>query len=140
MADILPATNPVGSSNSFTGTATGLEIVGDFAYAYSGGVPADNNSHTVFSFRTGNYILKCTFVVNGALNPLTSSVAGTNGEIKLGGATVGAGPCATALDNNYFYKEDLIIPAYTQVDGLINFHETDSNDIATALITGSIYR
>tara|TARA_Y100000310_G_C20003668_1_gene499728 strand:- start:51 stop:473 length:423 start_codon:yes stop_codon:yes gene_type:complete len=131
---------PVGSSNSFTGTSQTLELVGDFAYAYSGTYPADGNSHSVFSFTTGNFVFVGKFKVNGALNPLSGSVANANGEIKIGGATIGVGPMNTALDNNYFFEQDIIIPPYTEVEGLINFFEIDSSDVATATITGRIYR
>ena len=131
---------PVGTGNSFTGASASLELVGDFAYAYSGTYPADSNSHSVFSFTTGNFIFVGKFKVNGALNPISGSVANANGELKIAGTTIAVGPMNTALDNNYFFEQDIIIPPYTEVEGLINFFETDSNDLATATITGRIYR
>jgi len=130
----------IGFSNSFTGASQSLELVGDFAYAYSGEYVADGGSHTVLSFTTGNFIFVGKFKVNGALNVLSTSVAGATGEIKVGGGTIAAGPIVTALDNNYFFEQHIMLPPYTEVEGLIHFNETDANDKATATMTGRIYR
>tara|TARA_R110002110_G_C12918016_1_gene666899 strand:+ start:90 stop:500 length:411 start_codon:yes stop_codon:yes gene_type:complete len=117
-----------------------LEFTNDnkHAYAFSGPYQADSASHKVISFKTESYYLKATITVNGAVNPLTSSVANTNGQIKLNDITIGVAPMSTALDNNYNYREFLIIPPFTQCDVYINFHETDSNDIATALVMAEV--
>ena len=46
---------PVGVSNSFTGPAEALELVGDHCFAYSGKVGCDHNPSTLLEFTTGNY-------------------------------------------------------------------------------------
>ena len=46
---------PVGVSNSFTGIAESLEIIGTHCYAYSGQQLVDNNEADLLSFRTGNF-------------------------------------------------------------------------------------
>ena len=129
----------VPSNASVASTGKGIRYVGNYAYGYSGTYAADAASHVVLDFTTGAAIIVGMIKVNGALNPLSSSVANTNGQIKLNGQTIGAGPMSTALDNPYYYFEKVIIPPLTRVQVLINFHETDSNDVATALFTGRVY-
>ena len=46
---------PLGSGNTFTGTAEGLELVGDHCYAYSGEKVADTSATDFLKFTTGNY-------------------------------------------------------------------------------------
>jgi len=108
-------------------------------YAYSGTFPADGASHVVIEFTTSSEYIIGIIKINGALNPLTSSVANSNGEIKFNDITIGAGPMNTALDKPFYYYEKVNIPPFTNVKILINFHETDSNDVATALFTGKLY-
>jgi len=134
---MLSGGNPTGGTNP-AGTGTSLNYIGKFVYAYSGGFVADNASHIVIDFTTGPELIIGEAKINGAMNPTTSSVAGTNGQIKFNSQTIGAGPMSTALDNPYNYHEKLVIPPFTHVQILINFHESDSNDIATALFTGEI--
>jgi hypothetical protein len=131
------AGNVAGGANP-SGTGSGLNYIGNYVYAYSGTYVADNASHTVIDFTSGTELIKAEIKINGAVNPTTSSVAGTNGQIKFDSQTIGAGPTSTALDAQYYYSEKVIIPPFTRVQVLINFYETDSNDIATALITGEI--
>ena len=120
-------------------TGPDIYFIGDCCFAYSGTFVADSASHIALNFNSGPNFIKANIKVNGAFNPLTSSVANTNGQIKLNGIMVGGGPMPTALDSPYFYFEKLIIPPFTQVQVLINFHETDANDVATAVMTGTVY-
>lgn len=46
---------PVGVSNSFTGPAQALELVGDHCFAYSGRLGCTNAPTTMLEFQTGNY-------------------------------------------------------------------------------------
>ena len=47
---------PVGSGNSFTGTAQSLELVGSHCYAYSGAIAAASGAgQDYLDFQTGNY-------------------------------------------------------------------------------------
>jgi len=128
------SSQPIVTPNAINFTPDNLRC-----YAYSGAYPADGASHVALSFETNSEYIVAEIKVNGAMNPLTSSVAGTNGQIKFNGTTIGAGPMSTALDKPYYYFEKLVIPPFTAVQVLINFHETDSNDIATAVLQGKVY-
>jgi len=124
---------------TFLGTGKGLSYVGSHCFAYSGSYPADGASHVVLDFMTGRDYVVGIAKVNGALNPTSTSVAGATGQVKMNGEMIGAGPMITALDNRYFYSEEIVIPPNTRVQVLIVFNETDSNDLATALFTGKVY-
>ena len=70
----------LGFSNSFTGTATAIEIAGDFAYAYSGPVRpvSGDETKTALEFTTGNYL----FVSQTQLTGRTAGMA-ANKELGL---------------------------------------------------------
>jgi len=134
------AGNPVG--NTFTGTASGLDIYGDFCAAYSGQIIANNNTVTCLEFRTGNHLSVVEFsqgvnysnVGNGKLIGFT---------IELNGTVICTNLEATQTfgtnENNEPSRYAFIIPPYTEVkteattDGAadIEFFHT---------ITGRIYR
>ena len=46
---------PIGSANSFTGTAESIQLIGEHFYIYSPGVGIDNNEGTLIETKTGNY-------------------------------------------------------------------------------------
>jgi len=138
MAIIAGAGSPAGGGAA--GTGKGLTYVGEHCFAYSGTYAADGASHTVLDFFTGSDYIVGTVKVNGALNPLSTSVAGSTGQVRINGEIIGAGPMVTALDNPYFYSEEIVIQPNSRVQVLIIFNETDSNDVATATFTGRTYR
>ena len=123
----------LGVTNSFTGPAEALELVGDHAYAYSGDITTDAGGSTMLDFTSGNYY----FV--GTLQILTTDASGEDAEMdfKLNGVTVvsqkysntGNGPAG-------IFPLDVIIPAYTDVSvGIAG----DGRVYSTALV-GRIYR
>tara|TARA_R110000824_G_scaffold198434_3_gene382450 strand:- start:679 stop:1107 length:429 start_codon:yes stop_codon:yes gene_type:complete len=57
---------PVGSANTFTGTAEALEIMGNHIYGYSGLVGVDNNETDLINTTTGSYYCKVTMMFSYA--------------------------------------------------------------------------
>jgi len=124
---------PIGGS--FTGAAELLEIVGDFAFAYSGAVAVDNVETTLLEFQSGNFIFVGAFqhmyIADSAdnyrwfvyLNETLVAVAASGSLIETGRDEV-----------------ELVIPPYTQVKiSAQNFADTSSNDMG-AVMTGRVYR
>jgi len=130
----------LGFSNSFTGTASAIEIAGDFAYAYSGGVPLNNETKTALEFQTGNYL----FVSQTQLTGRTAGMA-ANKElgliISLNDTEVLRQQPMTnnAQGFNDLDPFDIIIPPYTQVKVQIYSNDTGDIDFFVTM-TGRIYR
>ena len=134
MALLGGAGNPVGGS--FTGLASGIELVGDHCYIYTGGVSVDATATNVVSTTTGNY-----YIV-GKWQPINFTGGGDNYQFK------------AYLNNNEVQSVDLvdgnqytpyqvlfiIIPPYTEVRFTAdNVTANNPNDVGVSL-TGRIYR
>ena len=127
----------LGSGGSFTGAAEALEIVGDFAYAYSGEVTVASAgggaNTTLLNFTSGNFL----FV--GFLN-FSNNIDGATAvdlEMSLNGQNV----LIMKEDNSatdHPMRYNVIIPAYTQVS--VKWGQGSGDNEATALLTGRIYR
>tara|TARA_Y100000310_G_scaffold204363_1_gene204629 strand:- start:190 stop:603 length:414 start_codon:yes stop_codon:yes gene_type:complete len=128
---------PIGSTNSFTGTAQALEIIGEHCMAYSGVVNdaggSSSAASTMFDFTSGNYYCVVT------LDILTDSKAGENNFVELffNGVTVykGVWDEVPAFITSPLVR--LIIPPYTEV---VFKWGNSSNKNATAILSGRIYR
>ena len=140
MAPITGGGPPVGSGNTFTGTAKALEVYGDFAAAYSGGIPLNNETKTFLSFTTGNYLLVAQTqttvkITDMAANKMVRTKISLNGAQIMDmapqtNATSGFGD----LDPMY-----IIVPAYTVVLVEVQTNDTQSLNFFVTL-TGRIYR
>ena len=138
------AGNPVGGS--FTGPAEALELVGSedgkhkFAYAYSGGVPLNNETKTALDFTTGNYLTRAEIQHTGRFALYGSSksmgiIVSMNGTqiIRMSRLTNSA---HGAMDFDPLY---LIIPPYTEVK--VEVFTDDTQDLENFVtLTGRIYR
>ena len=129
---------PIGSSNSFTGAAESLELVGNHCMAYSGafGPFTDTDEHKLLSFTTGNYYSVVDFIfwrrswedddiafyvdMNG-----TQVLAWIGRQSEPNGANMGI---------------PLIIPSYTQVEAYCDKQGGSAESIVGINITGRIYR
>ena len=144
MAILGGAGNPVGGS--FTGPAEALELVGDetgehkFGYAYSGGIPLNNETKTALEFTTGNYL----FVSQTQLSGTTADM-GSNKALGLiislnDSVVLTQVPMTNATQSfNDLDPFDIIIPPYTQVK--VEITSTDTGNINFfATMTGRIYR
>jgi len=135
---------PVGSANSFTGSSSSIELVGDFCFVYPGLLQAtDNSFHTVMEFTTGNYTVVGRFMITGAIDDDNFGQGkGAVGRISLNGsaqAMMRAGS-GLASDSPAYAWQDFIIPPYTEVKGELGATETDSNAYTSMILTGTIYR
>jgi hypothetical protein len=131
--------NPVGGS--FTGAAEALELIGDFAYAYSGvvavGGAGSNVPTTMFNFTTGNFLFVGTFQYFRG----TPENQGHDyiHKVELNDTLV------IELDdtgsNQYEHDSPLmIIPPYTKVKATTQNATSGVNNNICFTFTGRIYR
>ena len=131
---------PIGSGNSFTGTAQGLEIYGDHAAAYTGlqavtTVPADQ-----LSFTTGNYYLVGKVQLNGPSREGTHTGGGTTCVVTLNGVGIIILRTRTAdHESPSSVWSDIIIPPYTEVVCRVDSASIEAAENSVS-ITGRIYR
>jgi len=131
----------LGVGNAFTGAASQLEIVGDFAYGYSGRVQAfSGNDGVAFDFTSGNYLFVGRFMV-----PFDKTGLGAGDSvgytIKFNGATIARAETehSTGIPQQKLWL-DLIIPAYTEVEIIFDSDDTSEAFFLTGVLTGRIYR
>jgi len=127
---------PVGSSNSFTGPADALELVGDHCYAYSGNVVAsgaDEPDTPAFNFTTGNYYAVME------LKALTLFVGNETRHMRtsLNGSAVSTVKADGSPDFYNIFPVVLVVPSYTTV--LVEFGVSGGGTF-NFVITGRIYR
>ena len=133
---------PVGQSNSFTGKAEALEIIGDFAYAYNQS-EMTNTATTVLEFTTGNYLFvgQVQFV-----GPIQFGANIASGDV--GGISIALGGTTIAFLKNETGEEDMmqastysiIIPPYTEVK-IESLNASNNSDyIQSTAMTGRLYR
>jgi len=128
---------PVGVSNSFTGAAEALELIGNHCYAYSGRVnsnAASSADTTLLDFETGNYysVIKLGFIEDnkGAETVYFS--------VFVGGTEVIKNQYDGAPENELNQPMYLVIPAYTQFKVMWGMASVSKD--ASAWISGRIYR
>jgi len=126
----------VGASNSFTGAAQTLELIGNHAYAYNQATSSGNSTPdvTMLKFTTGNYY----FV--GRINYADVDSLGYIRmiEIDFNGSTIYSNFCDDAPNGFYSPITTIIIPAYT--DFQLNFGISGVVAVGSVSITGRIYR
>jgi len=134
------AGNPTGGS--FTGPAEALEIAGDFAYAYSGQFPASQTQQTVLKFTSGNYLFVGEVFLTAAISNVDlSAIIPVGCLIKLNNAIViNATTGNASKDSPDQVLIPIIIPAYTDVEIIIDSNDGNSAYLSTISMTGRIYR
>ena len=127
---------PVGFANSFTGTAQALEIVGDYAYSYSGSIGVPNSETTLSSFTTGNFYMVAKWY------PGYASESGDNMQfrIKFNGTQIYQTTLDSRLVGSPYQWIELIIPPYTEVLVICEDKSGSGPVNVTSTITGRIYR
>ena len=133
---------PVGVSNSFTGPAEALEIIGDHIYAYSGEFGASTSSQTLISATTGNYYAVVELTVCGPVEYATPADGRvTNFRVQFNGTTLFTVAASTSLQNSEIHGLiPMIIPPYTEVKIEGDSSANDSQFKFSCIITGRIYR
>jgi len=130
--------NPVGGS--FTGPAEALEIVGDHAYAYNN-LGASTTSAAAMNFTTGNYYFVGTLQVNMPFDYSSPSDSIGYLEANLNGSVVSVLTVGNVPPDAFEQAtQDLIIPAYTQVEINVKANGNVANRLLTVTLTGRIYR
>jgi len=133
---------PVGVSNSFTGPAEALELIGEHAYAYSGLFGTSTTEFEILKFTSGNYYTVGRFTCNGAVRMDLVDVGSISAyQLKLNGT----GVLRVKVDTNdkdspgQAYME-VVIPPYTEVVMTCNCTENTSNEQISATFVGRIYK
>ena len=134
---------PVGVSNSFTGPAEALELVGDHCFAYSGLIPTSTSTVVMLEFTTGNFYsvvkLQCT-------GPLDYDEPDNGREANF---QLSMNDSPIAILHNDLSEGDIInsvsmiefvIPAYTAVKVEVDTNESNPSYVTSAVISGRIYR
>ena len=132
----------LGVSNSFTGPAQTLEIIGDHAYAIASVVGASDTSAVQLNFTSGNYYFVGRWTCNGAAR----ADAADNGNVTVW--TLSFNGAAVALiktdtrdeDMPSSMYNDIIIPPYTEVEVVCDSNSVEASNLTSCLLTGRIYR
>ena len=129
----------LGVSNTFTGPAEALEIIGDHAYAYSGAVTTTGTgsaNNTTLKFTSGNYYFVGTFAFysdeTGGATQYIDVTLNDQSVIKTSWDT--AASSAMMSDTPI----PIIIPPYTEVECLVGV--SSGTDEWTTQLVGRIYR
>jgi hypothetical protein len=141
MALIAGAGNPTGGSNP-AGIGNTLNIIGDFAYSYTGNHAANTTAVEAMKFTTGNYIFKGTLQANmGIQNAgVGASTAVTIAQTELNGSIISHIVAGNAgADSLTVVEQPLIIPPYTEIVVKLLSNEIEATRFMTATLTGRIY-
>ena len=132
---------PVGSSNSFTGPSSALELVGSHCYAYSGLVQSSgaqsSPTDTVIQFSSGNFY---SDVIISWANEITSGTADGFIRILMNDAAIYNLQSKEGADANESNPKNLhlIIPSYTDFEMRVGNGGDPAN--WTVVLAGRIYR
>jgi len=132
----------LGVSNSFTGPAQALEIIGNHAYAIASVVGASDSSAVQLKFTSGSFYFVGRWTCNGAAR----SDAPDNGNVTVW--TLSFNGAAVALiktdtrdeDMPSSMYNDIIIPPYTEVEVVCESNTDEPTNLTSCLLTGRIYR
>jgi len=127
---------PVGFSNSYTGKASNIELIGNHGYAYNQGTSTSNDAadKSLLKFTTGNYYTVAE------LNYSDETTGGSKRllQINLNGSTTWTSEFddTTGWANGQIIS--IIIPAYTEFEFL--FGIAGVAIVGSIALTGRIYR
>tara|TARA_Y100000310_G_C20036979_1_gene514409 strand:+ start:70 stop:501 length:432 start_codon:yes stop_codon:yes gene_type:complete len=131
----------LGFSNSFTGSAQALEVIGDHAYAYSGQIQCANSAVTHLEFTTGNYYFVGTF--NGFSPSQAGEYALTNEviyEMSLNGSAQFSFLGPSQSNGNVPPVVHIVIPPYTEVKITGQCADNAAGNVTSCNLVGRIYR
>ena len=135
------AGNPTGGS--FTGPAQALEIIGDFAYAFTGGISANTTTQTALEFQSGNFVFVGTFTYNGPVQEDNSGIGinSSSATIYFNDIIISIIKVQTAAEEGPAQGfQDLVIPPYTKVKVTFDSDDIVAERLSTGSLTGRIYR
>jgi len=137
MAILGGAGNPVGGS--FTGPAESLEVLGEFAYAYSGTVGVDNTEKALIDTHTGNYYMMASIQAFTAMTANERYLL----RVKLNGVTVLETVTHLGIPDPQYSDQSpflIVIPSYTDLQVTLENQEEVNTNNWTVSVTGRIYR
>lgn len=122
-------------------TGLGIKYVGEWSYAYSGGIGSSTSPQTMLSFTTGSGIICGTFVCFAQTNFSDPTTGGaSNWQISLNSEVVTLQTLDT--DNKDMPSQiwmKLILPPFTIVKLEVDSAETNPDELLTATFTGRVY-
>jgi len=123
-------------------TGLNLNVIGEFAYAFSGLNVSSATAKTVLSFRTGNFYLVGEFQVNAGYDDddVTAAAASTLANIKFNGISIAIIGCGGATPDRRpsSIAQPVVIPPYTEVECIVDaVDEADQYNSMTLI--GKIY-
>jgi len=129
-------------TGSYTGPAEALEIVGDHAYATSGALSSNTTAVTHLKFTSGNYYFVGRITCNGAMGATIPLVGRTSVfQVSLNGVVIALMKTdSVEEDQPATVYNDVIIPAYTEVEVSAVSDTTTADRLTSVLMTGRIYR
>jgi len=132
----------LGFSNSFTGAASGLDIYGDFAAAYSGAIQEATSNVPHLSFTSGNYLFVGTIDLYGSMKIDAVSGGGVSiAEIQFNGLELFNMKVETGQeDMPAEISMPIIIPAYTEVSVVVRSEYDTAGSTTSVNLIGRIYR
>ena len=139
MALIAGAGNPVGGSSP-AGTGTGLNYVGDHAYAYSGTFPSSTSSVTALAFNTQGVYIIGEFQMNIPIIYGTNAALAGWMQVKFNDeviAIITVGLVTT--DSQITSAQTLLIPPYTNVTVEIVSDDNQADRLMAATFSGRVY-
>jgi len=132
----------LGVTGSFTGPAQALEIIRDFAYAYSGIIPVGPTETTMLDFQTGNYLFVGTIQFLYASQADAAPADDVFYKMEMNGTSVlqyVETGYASSSSRSPHDPVNIIIPPYTEIK--VTSEMGTSNTInQTVIITGRVYR
>ena len=126
---------PVGFSNSFTGPASALEIVGEHAYMYTGSVANATSETTIAETISGNFSLVGQWQVQLFDNTTDDQFF----RFYLNESLVAATIVTSTKDYSPYEGIEIIIPPYTELK-ITSENLGSGNKNVGSIITGRIYR
>jgi len=115
-----------------------LNIVGNFAYGYSGVNAVSGSLTTMNKFTTGNYTADLAIDIHGTFAQIGQNQV--QFEVKMNGVQVINTTWDATLDASFFdFPPKLIVPAYTEVEVSLSQASGSDRNMETT-ITGTIYK
>jgi len=130
-------------SNVVAGAGLELNIVGEFAYAYSGLIAQGSPAVTNLDFTTGNYILVGEIQLNASVDDDDPSTGGSSTcMIKFNGVSISLIKADGELERAPASQtQAVIIPPYTSVNCAVDTGGSGASDQFTSVsFTGKVYK
>jgi len=119
-----------------------LNIIGNYAYCFTGNHSANTTAVEAMKFTTGSFIFEGILQVNLAINNANNTAtAHTFAQVEFNGTIIshivaGRDPLDTRTSN----QQPLVIPPYTEVVVKLYSSENEAARYMTATLTGRIYK